>query len=424
MAVFGVVDKITGKLLKGGVGTKEKCDSIIESEKVKVILAENYELIKQVFNKYVDMPPEHYEIIALWIIGTYFHADFNSYPFLFFNAMRGSGKTRTVKLVTYLSKDGILMSSPTEAVLFRSHGTLGIDEFEGVANKDKSSIRELLNTAYKKGSKVMRMKKKKSITGEEQVVEEFEPYRPIVMANIYGMEEVLADRCISLVLEKSDDPYKTRLTEDFEHDNVVTKIKKNFEACRLCRDVSKKNIQKKWNDYLFDRYKNTLDTYNTTITLTTQMSHTHITMSQFFNKIHDSEIKGRDLELFFPLFIIGNDTPSCTLQNIIEIAKKLTSERTHEEEVESRDVMVIDFVANQEQQVDFQSMKYLTQKFSEFCDEQGEWLNSRWLGRAFKRLGLIIDKRRTHQGREIILNSIKAKKKIMMFRSEQKNAQL
>ena len=59
-----------------------------------------------------------------------------------------------VQKVCKLAKDGNVMASPTEAVLFRTNGTLGIDEFEGVANKDKSSIRELLNGAYKKGIKI------------------------------------------------------------------------------------------------------------------------------------------------------------------------------------------------------------------------------------------------------------------------------
>ena len=43
------------------------------------------------------------------------------------------------------------------------------------------------------------MKKKKTIEGEQQVVEEFEPYRPIIMANIWGMDEVLGERCIQLI---------------------------------------------------------------------------------------------------------------------------------------------------------------------------------------------------------------------------------
>ncbi len=124
------------------------------------------------------------------------------FPYLFFNAMRGSGKSKTLRLVCKLSNDGNVMASPTEATLFRTFGTLGIDEFEGVANKDKGSVRELLNGAYKKGILIQRMKKTKGIAGEDYVVENFEVFRPIIMANIWGMEEVLGDRCLTLILEK------------------------------------------------------------------------------------------------------------------------------------------------------------------------------------------------------------------------------
>ena len=123
-------------------------------EETKEKLLECYETIKKILKHYLDMNEDYYSLIAIWILGTYWHNDFSSYPYLYFNAMRGSGKSRALKLITRLSKDGQVMASPTEAVLFRTNGTIGIDEFEGVANKDKNSVRELLNGAYKKGIKM------------------------------------------------------------------------------------------------------------------------------------------------------------------------------------------------------------------------------------------------------------------------------
>ena len=37
-------------------------------------------------------------------------------------------------------------------------------------------MRELLNTAYKKGLNVLRLKKQKTLNGEEQIIEEFETF--------------------------------------------------------------------------------------------------------------------------------------------------------------------------------------------------------------------------------------------------------
>ena len=117
--------------------------------------------------------------------------------------MRGSGKTRILKLIASMSKNGEVLGSLSEAVLFRTAKgrTICIDEFEKVGSHENQALRELLNAAYKKGQKIKRMKK----AGDEYVVEEFDIYTPICMANIWGMDEVLGDRCITIVLEKSND---------------------------------------------------------------------------------------------------------------------------------------------------------------------------------------------------------------------------
>ena len=163
---------------------KEKPIKELSEEDLRIQLKPILNKIIKILKKYMDLEEDYYLLIGIWIIGTYFHQSFRSYPYLFFNAMKGSGKSRILNLVTLLSKDGIVLNSLTEAVLFRTTGTLGIDEFEGVAKKGNESLRELLNSAYKKTGKVYRMKKVSGKDGETQEVEEFEVYRPITMANI------------------------------------------------------------------------------------------------------------------------------------------------------------------------------------------------------------------------------------------------
>jgi len=393
-------------------------ETIEEPTKEEVLekLQDTYSDIKRILKVYLDLKEEYYSLISLWIIGTYFHQNFSSFPYLFFNAMRGSGKSRLLRLVCKLSKEGNVMASPTEAVLFRTTGTLGIDEFERVANKDKSSIRELLNGAYKKGIKIARMKKVKSLAGEEMKVEEFEVYRPVIMANIWGMDEVLGDRCVTLILEKSDNPEKTRLTEDFEENNYIEEIKKSLVKCSLCNVVSPKNINKMWNNYISNEYKTTYTThtsYNTLTTLTTSEQHLKL-----FKKIGDSKIQGRNLVLFLPLFFIAEYINEKVLKEVIGIALDITSEKKHEEEIESIDVMIFDFISKQEEGLEYISMKNLTNMFREFADEPGEWLNSKFFGRALNRLNLVVDKRRNDKGVNVLLNVPKAKEKIKMFRKE------
>ena len=69
-----------------------------EENKERLLIA--YKNIIDILKEYLDLEKSHYNIIALWIFGTYFHKNFPSYPYLYFNAMKGSGKSRTMNLIT------------------------------------------------------------------------------------------------------------------------------------------------------------------------------------------------------------------------------------------------------------------------------------------------------------------------------------
>jgi hypothetical protein len=406
-------------LLEQEKESKPQIKEVSREDAIKVI-QEQYPNIKKVLQSYLDLKEDYYTILSIWIVGTYLHKEFESFPYLFFNAMRGSGKSKTLRLSCKLAREGNVMASPTEAVLFRVNGTLGIDEFEGVANKDKSSIRELLNGAYKKGIKIYRMRKKKTPEGEMQVAEEFEPYRPIIMANISGMEEVLEDRCITLILEKSDDPVKTRFVEDFDTNEmikIVLERLKTLKECRVCSDemtkniYSTQNINTLWNMYVSDKHNYTHSTYTTHTTYTT-----HLTLNKaLFDKIYNSNIMGRNLELFLPLFFIAGLISEDLLLDTIRIAKSITSEKKHEQEVESLDVMFIDFISKQDGGLNYLPAKDLVRNFRDFSDTNEEEVNTKWFGLALKRLNLLIDKRRKGTGVNYLLNVAKAKEKIKMF---------
>ncbi|MEK6879251.1 MAG: hypothetical protein AABY22_06555, partial [Nanoarchaeota archaeon] len=190
-------------------------------------LKKAYWLLIKILNKYLDLKPEYYDIIALWIIGTYLHKQFVTFPYLYFNAMKNSGKSRALKLITCLSYNGELMNSISESVLFRTaeDHTIGIDEAESIGKKEKGALRELLNSAYKQGAKVKRAFKVKGKEREGYQIEEFNVFCPVVMANIWGMDEVTGDRCITLILDKSPKKEITRMIELFDFDEDIKKFK-------------------------------------------------------------------------------------------------------------------------------------------------------------------------------------------------------
>ena len=232
-----------------------------DKEKFKQDLEDAYRNIIHILKEYCDVKEEYYNIIALWTIGTYFHKQFPSYPFLFFNAMKGSGKSRILNLITCLAKDGELLNALTEAVLFRTSGVLAIDEFEGVSRKGGENLRELLNSAYKRGAKVKRMKQQKTEKGMEMIVEEFEVYRPILLANIWGMENVLGDRCIALILERSSKQNITNLVEIFKEEKIVQDTVEILNQCSLCSFMFRVKTYRDWNNYVKSNYTNYI--YNT-----------------------------------------------------------------------------------------------------------------------------------------------------------------
>lgn len=386
----------------------------LSPDEIRALLRANYEKIMGVLKEYCCLREDYYSIIAVWILGTYFHDKMESYPFLFLNAMKGSGKTRLLKLIASMSHNGKILASLREAVLFRTAkgSTICIDEFESLGNKERGDLRELLNTAYKKGISVERMKKITTPEGSEQVVEAFELYCPIAMANIWGMEDVLGDRCIPLTLEKVNDPIVTMLIENFVLNLDIQWIKNSLK-CSSVVNMPLGGIVEGWNNWVKQKYT----THNYTTTLTTITTITTL-IHNFYEKIDKTGLNGRSLELFFPLFLISWVLGDDVLDKTLETAQDINQERMSEEIVENKDINFIEFVAQQEWE-DFIEVSEITKKFKEALHEDSDdikWINAKWVGRALKRLNFNKTKRRTNKGIEVILNIEKAREKLRIFK--------
>jgi hypothetical protein len=410
--------------LKKSMAIKEHFENVEkekEYDKLRIELNQIYEDLVTILKTYTDMKEEYYGLVASWIIGTYVHEAFNSYPYLFINAMRGSGKSRLLRLIKTLSHNGRMVISMTESVLFRTakDSTLCIDEMEGIMRKEKAPLRELLNSCYKKGVKIQRMYKKRTVEGEKQTVEEFEPYAPVVMANIFGMEEVLSDRCITIILEKSRNPLKTKLIEDFDENSLILDLKTRLEGiqCSLCSVVTEKNNIQMWNRFLTEKYTpNTYTTFNTLHTLTTL----ELKEEEFYNKLDNSNINGRNLELIFPLLSINYFLGDERFDYSLGVLRSIVEERQGEELTESRDVALYEFIS-QQLESGFVSVKKLTNDFRNYLGEDEDeerWLNVKWVGRALRRLNLTLDKRRISSGTEVRLNTKKAYEQMAIFKGE------
>lgn len=395
------------KLTNEPVKVENTCPSWSENINKKNELQTAFLTIKEILKEFIDTKEENIDIIALWIMGTWVHKNFLTYPYLYINAMKGSGKTRTLKLIKELSWQGDMLASLSEAVLFRTTGTLCIDEFEGISGKDKNALRELLNTAYKRGGKVKRMRKVKNLTGEQQVVEEFDTFRPIVMANISGMEEVLQDRCISIILEKSSNSNITRKVEDFQFHPKILEIKGKINfSVGWCMYDGARNVYREWNTYI--------DTHTYIPSLDTP-TYTNL---HLFEKIYNTNLDGRNLEISFPLLLLAAEIG--IEDRIIEVVKNIVLEKKETDVIEGKDVMLFDFVARQIPN-EFYKINELVNLFKIFIsyepeDERHHWLNNTWMGKALTRLNLKAKHKRVGQGIEVMLNVDKAKEKLDIFK--------
>jgi hypothetical protein len=165
-----------------------------------------------------------------------------------------------------------------------------------------------------------------------------------------------------------------------------------------------------WNSFLY-----------TTLLYTTTYTTTNNTDIHLFNKIKESGISARALELSFPLIITSKHFGKET--EIIRILKGIMEEKREDEIFESKDVQLFDFVSRKDELKDeYKSVSELTTEYRIFLaqdnDEEMRWLNSKWMGRALKRLALITQKRRVGHGMDVMLNIEKAKDRVNMFRIE------
>ncbi|MCX8178387.1 MAG: hypothetical protein N3D75_00995 [Candidatus Aenigmarchaeota archaeon] len=355
-------------------------------------LYEIYRGLQEIFKKYMDTSEENCKLWCLWVIAAKFYQKFPCFPYLYLNAAKRSGKTRLLKLTAFLL-DGILTTSLTEAVAFRIKKPLFFDEAESLDSKEKKMLAEILNFGYKRGGKVVRAQKIKGQEGGEFfVVKEFDVYRPMGLANISGLNDVLSDRCIVLVLKRSIDPVITKRLEIFEIDNDI------------------KNVKEQMKNLTLDEIDNVLtDLFN-------HLNNGYVTYFEYSRLIIDllnkTTLVGRDFELFLPIFIVASLLSKDLLDEIHKIALNLQDEKNVFDVIESRDIKILEFLYSFDG--DYVSIKEIVKKFLEQNPTE-HWFNERWLGRFLKRMQVIRNKRRVGSGIQVLLDKQKLDEMLFLY---------
>jgi len=171
-------------------------DEIDARELEPALLIRRIEAFTRRFYYFSD--DETYKVLALWIFGTYAYQLFGQYPYLFLCGKKGSGKTildTTLELICFNPKMAVSISPPA---LFRSvaieGGTHILDEMENMGNRDKnkdSDMAAILKGGYSRSGKAIRCDKDNG-----NIPVSFEVYGPKVISNIFGIDDIISDRCL------------------------------------------------------------------------------------------------------------------------------------------------------------------------------------------------------------------------------------
>lgn len=268
---------------------------------------ELYESIYSYIKRFIYFPDESYlHYISLWIMGTYCYRIFRYYPYVWLNAEKGSGKTLLMEIISPIAFNGELITSPTEAVIFRdianNQVTMFIDEVEQLRKRDKDafiSIISVLNTGFNKSGYVKRAEGngKGGFT-----IKKYLAYSPKMFAGINEIDDVLRDRTVKIPLLRKKE---SELVERYKETEDIKKVQQTI------RD----------------------NLYILSLTLGPEIAEIYSSKSELIQGM--SHLSNRDLDIWEPIFILANavdgQKKNSALTDMMEkLSKKSSMEKMEE----------------------------------------------------------------------------------------------
>jgi len=326
-----------------------------------------YEIV-EILKSYIEFPQEEiYDFIALWIMGTYLFPLFKTYPYVYIGGVKQTGKSKTLHITSLMSFNSIFSTSISTSALFRliesGRCSLFMDESEKLSNPKRSAdFREILLSGYKRSGKSHRSEKTKD---GQFYVKDFEVYSPKMLANIYGLENILEDRCIKFIMKRT-----------------------------LSKEIGDKEIDDEsfyWPEIRGKLYVFAMDYW------------------EEIKKIYDvlgnqTGLSNRDWELWHPIFAIASLIEKELYDRMVELAKQKSIEKHTENITETGEYLLIQALLGLvEDKTGFIPVKSIQDKMQLYFDGEQKWLNTKWIGRALGRLGFK-DKRRIGTGIEYQLS--------------------
>ena len=144
-------------------------------------------------------------MLAAWIVATYFFMFFSAFPFIFIFGRKGSGKSRLLDILEWLTFNATKTKGITLAALSDTvdgiRGVFLIDQAESLNNPSNEEIVGILADSYRRYGGRRRVVELR-VTGRK--ILEFETYAPKVFASYKDIHFDLKDRCIEIVMTKTE----------------------------------------------------------------------------------------------------------------------------------------------------------------------------------------------------------------------------
>ncbi len=154
--------------------------------------------IRSVYEEFVEFArQEYYDIMPLFVMGSYMFRLFGALGYIHFNGTAASGKSQNLRLLDALGFNTVWASSMSAAALYRQlagmPGLTLLDEAEGWEGERGEELRRILNAGYLDGAVVRRAEKGKN---DNFVVASFDSFGPKAIASINPLDYVIGSRCL------------------------------------------------------------------------------------------------------------------------------------------------------------------------------------------------------------------------------------
>lgn len=203
--------------------------------------------LRNVYEEYVEFAkPEYYDILPLFIMGSYLFRLFDAVGYIHFNGTAASGKSQNLSIIKALAFNPVWAASMSASALYRQiagmPGTVLIDEAEGFDGERGEELRRILNAGYLDGSTVIRTER-----GKNDVFQNvhFESFGPKVIAGIAPLDSVIGSRCLIVAMRPA-----LRTIQTFSHkDNRWQRLRDRLYLWAMYHMDGVAETIAEWRDY-------------------------------------------------------------------------------------------------------------------------------------------------------------------------------